>query len=143
MLCDKRSRTRRTAHIAEQQGNAQQVVRRTRQQPEQHRMWIVAIGWIYVVTLMAATEPTVVGGIMTFFGYGVLPISLVFYLAGSGRRRKRTRQDALRAVDGTVSLPEAGLVPGAEGSAGGHAAAHGAAPGCDGGAGADGGCAGH
>jgi hypothetical protein len=23
-------------------------------------MWIVAIGWMYVVTLMAATEPTVV-----------------------------------------------------------------------------------
>ena len=53
-------------------------------------MWIVAIGWMYVVTLMAATEPTVVGGIMTFFGYGVLPISLVFYLVGSKRRRART-----------------------------------------------------
>jgi len=52
-------------------------------------MWIVAIGWMYVVTLMAATEPTVVGGIMTFFGYGVLPLSLVFYLAGAGRRARR------------------------------------------------------
>jgi hypothetical protein len=29
-------------------------------------MWIVAIGWMYVVTLMAATEPSVVAGIMTF-----------------------------------------------------------------------------
>lgn len=51
-------------------------------------MWIVAIGWMYVVTLMAATEPTVVAGIMTFFGYGVLPLSLVLYLAGSRRRRR-------------------------------------------------------
>jgi len=51
-------------------------------------MWIVALGWMYVVTLMAATEPSVVAGIMTFFGYGVLPLLLVLYLAGSGRRRR-------------------------------------------------------
>jgi hypothetical protein len=63
-------------------------------------MWIVAIGWMYVVTLMAATEPTVVGGIMTFFGYGVLPFSLVFYLAGSRRRRARAARAAVRAADG-------------------------------------------
>jgi hypothetical protein len=55
---------------------------------------------MYVVTLMAATEPTVVGGIMTFFGYGVLPILLVFYLVGSKRRRARTARAALPAADG-------------------------------------------
>jgi MYXO-CTERM domain-containing protein len=54
-------------------------------------MWIVAIGWMYVVTLMAATEPTVVAGIMTFFCYGVLPLLLVLYLAGSRRRRRAVR----------------------------------------------------
>jgi hypothetical protein len=54
---------------------------------------------MYVVTLMAATEPTVVGGIMTFFGYGVLPFSLVFYLVGSKRRRARTVRAALPAAD--------------------------------------------
>lgn len=54
-------------------------------------MWIVALGWMYVVTLMAATEPSVVGGIMTFFGYGVLPLSLVLYLGGV-RLRRRARQ---------------------------------------------------
>lgn len=65
-------------------------------------MWIVAIGWMYVVTLMAATEPTVVGGIMTFFGYGVLPLSLVLYLAGGGRRARRRAAEAqaARAKDG-------------------------------------------
>jgi len=51
-------------------------------------LWIVAIGWMYVVTLMAATEPSVVGGIMTFFGYGVLPLSLVLYLGGVRFRRR-------------------------------------------------------
>jgi hypothetical protein len=80
-------------------------------------MWIVAIGWMYVVTLMAATEPTVVGGIMTFFGYGVLPFSLVFYLAGSRRRRTRKAEAALRAPDGTEIAPVAGQ---ADGSAAAH-----------------------
>jgi hypothetical protein len=99
-------------------------------------MWIVAIGWMYVVTLMAATEPTVVGGIMTFFGYGVLPFSIVFYLAGSRRRRARAAQAAMRAADGTAVVPVAGYVPGVETAAGGHPAAHGCA---DGEGGADGG----
>lgn len=80
-------------------------------------MWIVAIGWMYVVTLMAATEPTVVGGIMTFFGYGVLPFSLVFYLVGSRRRRTRKAEAALRAPDGTVITPVAGR---GDGSAAAH-----------------------
>jgi hypothetical protein len=87
---------------------------------------------MYVVTLMAATEPTVVGGIITFFGYGVLPISLVFYLMGSRRRRGRTR-------DGAANVPVAGTLPAGEAVIAGDASGHG----CDGGAAADGGCGGH
>jgi len=52
-------------------------------------MWIVAIAWIYVVVLMAATEPTVVGGIMTFVFYCAVPLSILFYLTGAKRRRRR------------------------------------------------------
>ena len=52
-------------------------------------MWIVAIAWIYVVVLMAATEPTVVGGIMTFVFYCAVPLSILFYLTGAKRRRAR------------------------------------------------------
>jgi biotin transporter BioY len=55
-------------------------------------MMIVAIGWMYVVTLMAATEPSIVGGIMTFFGYGVLPLSIVLYLGNARKRRVRAQQ---------------------------------------------------
>lgn len=62
-------------------------------------MWIVAIGWIYVVALMAATEPSVFAGIMTFFGYCVLPLSLLFYLAGAKRRRARRTADAAHAAE--------------------------------------------
>lgn len=60
-------------------------------------MWIVAIGWVYVVALMAATEPSVLSGIMTFFGYCVLPLSILFYLTGGKRRRARRERAAAEA----------------------------------------------
>lgn len=59
-------------------------------------MWIVAIAWVYVVALMAATEPSIVHGLMTFLCYCVLPLSLVFYLTGSKRRRARRELKAQR-----------------------------------------------
>lgn len=55
-------------------------------------MWIVAIAWIYVVVLMAATEPTAVGGIMTFVFYCAVPLSILFYITGARRRRLRRGQ---------------------------------------------------
>ncbi|WP_137176001.1 hypothetical protein [Massilia sp. HP4] len=57
-------------------------------------MWIVAIAWIYVVVLMAATEPTVIGGIMTFVFYCAVPLSILFYLTGAKRRRQRRQAAA-------------------------------------------------
>jgi cytochrome c biogenesis protein CcdA len=55
-------------------------------------MLIVAVAWIYVVGLMALTEPTVVAGIMTFLSYCVLPLSIIYYIFG--RRRKPRRPPA-------------------------------------------------
>jgi hypothetical protein len=53
-------------------------------------MYIVVIGWIYVVLMMAITEDSVVAGIMTFLMYGVLPLAIILYLTG-GRQRRRNR----------------------------------------------------
>ncbi len=50
-------------------------------------MWIVAIAWVYVVGLMALTETSIVAGIMTFVLYCILPLSLVYYIAGRKKRR--------------------------------------------------------
>ena len=52
-------------------------------------MLIVAIAWIYVVGLMALTEASVVAGVMTFLGYCVLPLSILYYLTGSKRRQRK------------------------------------------------------
>jgi len=65
-------------------------------------MWIVAVGWAYVVILMAATETSVIAGIMTFFGYCVLPLSILFYIAGAGKRRERR----IRASTYSTATPD-------------------------------------
>jgi cytochrome c biogenesis protein CcdA len=78
-------------------------------------MWIVAIAWIYVVVLMAATETSVVAGIMTFFGYCVLPLSIVFYITGSKGRRARK---AAAASAGAPAVAATGSAAAADESAG-------------------------
>lgn len=62
-------------------------------------MWIVAIAWIYVVGLMAFTEPSIVAGVMTFIGYCVIPLSILFYLTGGKRRRARRERNAANGSD--------------------------------------------
>ena len=58
-------------------------------------MWIVAVAWIYVVGLMAVTESSIVAGVMTFVGYCVIPVSILFYITGGrGRRARRAAAEA-------------------------------------------------
>jgi biotin transporter BioY len=51
-------------------------------------MLLVAIGWIYVVLMMSVAEETVVAGVMTFVFYGVVPVALILYISGSGKRKR-------------------------------------------------------
>ena len=53
-------------------------------------MFIVAVGWLYVVLMMSITETTPVAGVMTFILYGLVPVALLLYISG-GRQRKRRR----------------------------------------------------
>lgn len=61
-------------------------------------MHIAAVGWSYVVLMMAITEDSVIAGIMTFFLYGVLPVSIILYITGSGGRRRRREQERLQEM---------------------------------------------
>ena len=56
-------------------------------------MYIIAIGWIWVVFMMSITETSVIGGIMTFLLYGVVPLSIILYVMGAPQR-KRNRANA-------------------------------------------------
>lgn len=55
-------------------------------------MYIIAIAWMYVAILIAVTEPTVIGKIMSLMFYGVLPLALLLWLFGTPVRRKRKLQ---------------------------------------------------
>jgi membrane protein implicated in regulation of membrane protease activity len=62
-------------------------------------MYLVAIAWGYVVLMMAVAEAThsqgsLLGAVITFLLYGVLPLAVVLYIMGTPmRRRARQRQE--------------------------------------------------
>jgi hypothetical protein len=64
-------------------------------------MYLVAIAWIYVALMMAVAEATnsngtVVGAVVTFVLYGVVPTSIVMYLLAtpSRNRARKARERA-------------------------------------------------
>ncbi len=61
-------------------------------------MHIAAVGWMYVVLMMAITEESVFAGIMTFFLYGVLPTLIIVYIGSSRQRRKRREMERLQSM---------------------------------------------
>jgi hypothetical protein len=99
-------------------------------------MYLVILAWLYIAVLMAVAEAmnhngTLLGAIVTFFLYGLVPIALVIYLMTTPMRRKaRARAEAAaasaarpadatvpaeNAAPGTVSAPPdaGGMAPGA------------------------------
>lgn len=83
-------------------------------------MYLVVIAWLYVVLMMSVAEAvdgrsSVVGAILTFFFFGLIPVALVVYLMLSPQRRKarlarETAEQAPVTMDETAAsiAPEAG-----------------------------------
>lgn len=70
-------------------------------------MYIVAIAWLYVVLMMSLTEQSWIAGVGTFTLYGVAPLSLFLWIAGSpARKRRRKVQEA--AQDKADTAPTLG-----------------------------------
>lgn len=93
-------------------------------------MYLIAIAWIYVALMMAIAEAThtngtVLGAIITFVLYGLLPVCLVMYLLGSPMRKKTRKAQALAAQADWDARQASSLQP----DAGSHAPA---APDADG-----------
>jgi hypothetical protein len=60
-------------------------------------MYLVAIGWMYVVLMMAIAEAlssqgTVLGAVFTFLLYGLMPLAIVLYILGTPARKKALRR---------------------------------------------------
>jgi hypothetical protein len=89
-------------------------------------MYLIAIGWIYVVLMVALVEAlsstgTVVGAVFTFVLWGLLPLAIVLYLLRTpARRRERKAAEAARSA----SAGSAALDP----DGGSHPAGHAVAP---------------
>lgn len=89
-------------------------------------MYLVVIGWLYVVLMMSVAEAsnttgTLLGAIVTFFLYGLMPVALVVYLMRTPQRRKAIRlreaqenaadQNATSVPADSVGQPDAGSHP--------------------------------
>ncbi|TSE35868.1 hypothetical protein [Tepidimonas charontis] len=74
-------------------------------------MYLVLIAWGYVVLMMAVAEAmspagSILGAIGTALAYGVLPMALVAYIAGSPlRRRARQRAERPMTAGAAASTP--------------------------------------
>jgi len=62
-------------------------------------MYIVAMGWIYVILMMAVTEKNFISGLLTFLLYGVLPLAVMALAFG---RRPRASPPSDELSDGDV-----------------------------------------
>lgn len=77
-------------------------------------MYLVAIAWVYVVLMMALAEATspngsVLGAIITFLLYGVMPLSIVMYILHTPARRAARRQAESHDAQAASALdPDAG-----------------------------------
>jgi hypothetical protein len=89
-------------------------------------MYIVVIGWSYVVLMMGLAEALGPGGswlgaLVTLLLYGVLPVTLVLYIGGARGRAKMRARTRAQAPAAAPASPEAD--PGGGGQAPGETVA--------------------
>jgi len=89
-------------------------------------VYIVALAWIYVVLMVSIMQPTVLKGVVTFLGTGLLPLALFLYLMGTPQRRRNQKRAEAAASDAAANEAAAGEAAASE-AAKGEAAAGAAA----------------
>jgi hypothetical protein len=52
-------------------------------------VYIVAIGWLFVIIMMAITATSFLSGVVTLLCYGILPLGLFLWIVGTPQRRRR------------------------------------------------------
>ena len=90
-------------------------------------MYLVVIAWLYVTLMMAVAEATnttgsILGAIITFVLYGLLPMALVVYLMSTPARRKalkarQAKEDAEYSLRQLVTPPTSAVDPDTSGEA--------------------------
>ena len=83
-------------------------------------MYLIAIAWIYVVLMMSVAEAissqgTVLGAVVTFVLYGVMPLSILMYIMGTpGRKRARRAAESAQKDGGGHAAADAVAAEGKE-----------------------------
>ncbi len=52
-------------------------------------MYIIAIGWLYVVLMMALTSKSVAAGVFFFLAWGLAPLAVLLWLSERASRLRR------------------------------------------------------
>lgn len=100
-------------------------------------MYLIVIAWLYVTLMMGLAEAfssqgTILGAIITFVFYGLLPMALVVYLMGTPLRRKAIRKSELEAQQAyqakTSEAAAVNTISSPQPDASGHAAGLAASP---------------
>ena len=71
-------------------------------------MYILAIGYLYVILMMAITEKSLISGLLTLVFYGVIPLAIMLWLMSAperARRRKRIAQSPATPDIPTTTIP--------------------------------------
>lgn len=68
-------------------------------------MYIIVIGWLYITVLMAATEKTLVAGLLSLIFYGLAPVALFIWIFGSPARRRASARKRLPQQTPPESTP--------------------------------------
>lgn len=77
-------------------------------------MYLVVIAWLYVVLMAAVAEAvsstgTVLGAIITFLLYGLLPLGIVVYIIGTPGRKRALHQRALAEREAAIATAAAAV----------------------------------
>ena len=98
-------------------------------------MYLVVIAWMYVVLMMSVAEATnttgtVLGAIVTFILYGLMPMGIVVYIMSTPARKRKikAREAAELAQDNAARAVTSGDDPDAGGHPAGAAEDGGVAP---------------
>jgi len=96
-------------------------------------MYIVPIAWLYVSLMMAVAEATntngtVLGALLTFVLYGLLPIGLIVYFMGSKGRKRAIKARELAEMEAKAAQAPAKTQPLSDPDGSGHAATDPIAP---------------
>lgn len=77
-------------------------------------MYIVPIAWLYVALMMSVAEATssngtLLGAIITFVLYGLLPVSLILYFMGAPGRKRAIRAKEAAQLQASLQPDASGL----------------------------------